>query len=466
MGVAMKTICRQLAQFVVDSSFKQLAQDVRDAIKIRILDSLGCAWGALHGEPIRMLREQIEDFGGKPRSSMIGGGKSAPDRVAFFNGALVRYLDFNDSYLAPKETCHPSDNLGAVLAAAEYAKASGKDLMLALAVAYQVQCRLSDEAPVRAKGFDHTTQGAYAAAAGVAKALKLDVDQTANAIAMAGTALNALRVTRTGKLSHWKGLAYPFTDFAATHLAFLAMRGIDGPPEVFEGNKGFMESIAGQFELDWSREKLDRVTDTILKKYNAEVHSQSAIEGVLELKREHDLNPLEIDHLEVEIFDVAFNIIGGGEEGGKKDIATKEEADHSLPYIIAAALLDGTVMPPQYEEERIRRADVQSLLQRISVRPREDYTRRFPDEMPCRLTVTMRDGRTFEIEKRDYEGFRTRPMPWAQVAEKFKRLSAEALTPSWQSEIIEQVAQMEKIRVRGLTKLFNAGKEIENGKEI
>ena len=119
-------------------------------------------------------------------------------------------------------------------------------------MAYQVQCRLSDVAPVRAKGFDHTTQGSYAVAAGVSKALGLDEARTANAIAICGTAFNALRVTRTGALSHWKGLAYPNTAFSCTHATFLAMRGITGPLEVFEGNKGFMDAIAGEFKINWS----------------------------------------------------------------------------------------------------------------------------------------------------------------------------------------------------------------------
>src|SRR6266852_7229010 len=239
------TQVEQLANFVVRMTYEDLSEEARQQLKIRILDALGCAIGALEGPPIKMLRAQLEDFGGKPLVTLIGGGKTAPDRAALYNSALVRYLDYNDSYLAKGETCHPSDNLGAALAASEYARGSGKDFLTALAVAYQVQCRLSDVAPVRARGFDHTTQGAYAVAAGVAKALKLDQHQTANAIAISGTAFNALRVTRTGRLSNWKGLAYPNTVFGAVHATFLAMRGITGPLEVFEGNKGFMDNIAG-----------------------------------------------------------------------------------------------------------------------------------------------------------------------------------------------------------------------------
>ena len=246
-----------------------------------------------------------------------------------------------------------------MLAAAEYASASGRELLTALAVAYQVQCRLSDEAPVRAKGFDHTTQGAYAAAAGAAKALRLDEAETANAVAIAGTALNALRVTRTGVLSQWKGLAYPFTAFGAVEAAFLAARGITGPAEVFEGNKGFMDSIAGRFEIDWEHEDLERVRRTFLKRYNAEIHSQSALEALLELREAHALDPAAVERIELDTFQVAYDIIGGGEEGGKKEIRTKEQADHSLPYLLAVALLDGQVLPEQFAPERIVAPDVQ-----------------------------------------------------------------------------------------------------------
>lgn len=448
------TLARQLAAFATRSSWEEVSAEARQALKLRVLDSLGCALGALDGEPIASVRAQVEDFGGRPLCTLIGGGRSAPDRAALLNGALVRYLDFNDSYLAPGETCHPSDNLGAVLAAAEYAGASGRDFLTALAVAYQVQCRLSDEAPVRAKGFDHTTQGAYAVAAGVARALGLDDARTANAIAIAGTSLNALRVTRTGALSHWKGLAYPATAFAGTHAAFLAMRGITGPPEVFEGNKGFMETIAGQFSIDWSRENLERVRRTILKRYNAEIHSQSTLEAVLELREQHGFSAADVERVEIEVFDVAYHIIGGGEEGDKTLVRTKEEADHSLPYLVAVALLDDGVLPEQFAPERIVRDDVQGLLRRVEVRPAEDLSRRFPAEHACRVRINLHDGQVLAQEKRDYEGFHTRPLSWKAVAAKFDRLAFPHADPELRAKIVDAVARLDEIEVADLTDLL------------
>ncbi len=448
------THAEQLARFIVGASYDRLTESSRQQLKIRVLDGLGCAIGALNGEPIRLLREQVEEFGGSEHCTLIGGGKTAPDRAALYNSALVRYLDFNDSYLAKGETCHPSDNLGSVLSACEYAKQDGRSLLTALAVAYQVQCRLSDMAPVRAKGFDHTTQGSYGVAAGVSKALSLDVGRSANAIAICGTAFNALRVSRTGSLSHWKGLAYPNTAFGCTHGTFMAMRGITGPLEVFEGNKGFMDSIAGRFEIDWLKEDLERVTQTILKRFNAEIHSQSTLEGALELRQEYSLTGKEIAKIEIEIFDVAYNIIGGGEEGDKTSVRTKEEADHSLPYLVAVAILDGQVMPEQYKPVRIQSQDVQTLLRKVTIKPSENYSRRFPDEMPCRITISLHDGRRMVKEKRNYEGFRTRPMSWETAVKKFEQLASAYTGRSLGQEIAHAVSNLESVKVSDLTALL------------
>lgn len=450
------TRVEELAAFSVRLTYEDLTAQACQQLKIRVIDALGCALGALTGQPIKMLRAQLEDFGGSPLATLIGAGKTAPDRAAFYNSALVRYLDYNDSYIASKETCHPSDNLGAVLAASEYAHCSGKEFLTALALAYQVQCRLSDVAPVRAKGFDHTTQGAYAVAAGVARALGLDQERTAHAIAISGTAHNALRVTRTGRLSHWKGLAYPNTALGATHAAFLAMRGVTGPREVFEGKKGLMDAISGPFTLDWSQENLEAVRLTSVKKYNAEFHAQSALEGVLELRASRQIHPAEIADVRIEIFAVAYHIIGGGEEGDKQDVGSKEEADHSLPYMVAVALLDGVVSPAQYAPERIVREDVQSLLRNVTIRPDEELSRLFPAQLPCRIQITLKNGQTLVAEKRDYEGFYTRPLSWEQAVAKFEGLAASSLDGGRRDALIETVAHLETVDVQQLTALLAA----------
>ena len=165
---------------------------------------------------------------------------------------------------------------------------------------------------------------------------------------------------------------------------------------------------------------------------------------------EHDFSGQEVVRIEIDTFDVAFNIIGGGEEGDKTSVHTKEEADHSLQYMTAVALLDGEVMPEQYRPERIQREDVQTLLKKIFVRPDPSCSERFPEEMPCRLRVFLRNGRVLKMEKHDYEGFHTKPLSWDRVVVKFHRLCKPYIDPGLELEIIETVRQLELVQVEYL----------------
>ena len=443
----------ELADWAYSRSWRDLSAQARSALKERVLDAVGCAVGAMSTEPMQAIHKLTADVGGSPMATLLGGGRTAPDRAAFFNGAAIRYLDFNDSYLAKGETCHPSDNVAPVLAAAEFAGASGREFLAALAIAYQVQCRLSDVAPVRSRGFDHTVQGAYAAAIGAARAMGLNAAQMAHAAAIAGTSYNSLRVTRTGELSNWKGLAYPNTAMGGVHAALLAKYGITGPREVFEGNKGFMDTMAGHFSIDWSKEGLEKVTETITKRYNAEIHAQSAIEGLLELKDSTGLQAKDIERIRLTTFDVAFHIIGGGEEGDKKSVRKKEEADHSLPYMMAVAFLDGQLLPQQYLPERILRADVQELLQKVYVSPAKAYSDLFPDAMACNIEIETVDGRRFHREKRDYQGFQTRPATWGQIVDKYQILTRN-IDPAISQQIVDVVEHLEQVQVTDLTALL------------
>lgn len=398
----------QLAAFVDRVSLDDLSPGALEQLKIRILDTLGVAIGALDAEPIIAIRGLIEDLGGTGQSTLIGGGKTSPEKAAFLNSALSRYLDFMDAYLAKGETNHPSDNFGATLAAA----------------------------------------------ASAAKALGLPAEQIANAVAMAGTANVALRVTRTGNLRHWKGLAYPHVAKEGTWSALLASRGITGPEEIFEGNKGF-KALAGDYTLDWASEDLESVTRTIIKKYNAEIHSQSALDAALDIRKQDGFNPAHITSIELATFDVAYSIIGGGEGGDKQTIRTKEEADHSLPWVLAVALLDGELNPAQYETERIIADDVQQLMRTVTITPDDSFSDRFPQEMPARLTITLddgsEDGNVFTAEESAYDGFFTQPLDWAGARAKFDALTTPFADQGLRDEISDIVHGLENHRTSDLT---------------
>jgi 2-methylcitrate dehydratase len=448
------TEVHQLAEFAVRSDASQLSPEADEQLRIRVLDTIGVAIGALDAPPVRAILDLTGLLGGNRLATLIGGGATAPDRAAFYNTALSRYLDFMDSYLAPGETNHPSDNLGAVLAAAEMAGASGRDFLTALALAYQVHTRLSDVAPVRDKGFDHTVQGVYAVAAATAKALGLDVEQTANAIAIAGTANLALRVTRTGRLSNWKALAYPQVAKEGLHAALLARAGITGPAEVFEGTKGLKDTVTGPFTIDWASEDLESVRRTIIKKHNAEIHSQSAIDAAIEIAGRPEFDPAAVKEVRITTFQVAFDIIGGGLEGDKHLVVTKEEADHSLPYLVAVALLDHEVQPAQFRPPRIVADDVQQLLARTTAQPDAGFSARFPAELPSRVEVTLESGQVLAAERSDYEGFHTNPLDWAGARAKFDRLATPFAGPELRDEIAEAVRDLGDRPIRELTRLL------------
>src|ERR1700681_4531587 len=200
-----RSAVERIAAFAAAARPEHLTNEARQLFKRNILDSLGCAIAALQGQPFQALREQFEEYRAPGRCTLIGGGKTSADQAALFNSSLVRYVDLLDSYMAIGGLCHPSDNFGTILAAAEYVGASGEDFMLALAVAYEIQCRFTAAVPVMAKGFNHAIQLAISAAAGAGKLFGLSVSELANAIAIATVDNISLACVHAEPESHWKG---------------------------------------------------------------------------------------------------------------------------------------------------------------------------------------------------------------------------------------------------------------------
>jgi 2-methylcitrate dehydratase len=449
-----------IAQFAQGATLQEMTDRALDRLKLHVLDTLGCAIGALGSGPLRAVGAQIDELGSSGRCTCIGRGTAAPDRAALWNGALVRYVDFMDNYLAPRQTCHPSDTFASVLAAAEYADCSSEEFLTALAVAYQVFCRLIDESPVQEHGFDHTVQLAYAIAAGTSRALGLDVERTAHAVAIAGASVQGLVVTRADYLSQWKGLQSAHVALACTNAVFLARHGITGPLQILDGKEGFPKAFGRKVEIDWAHENLERILHASLKSYNAEVHTQPVLEVILALRREHKIAVDRITRVEVEVFKQAYDITGSGEEAGNKyDVRSKEQADHSLPYLAAVALLDGEVTPRQFTPERIGRADVQALLRRVRTLRDDQYTQRYPDETPCRVVIEFVDGRQVSKEQSDWAGFFKRPLDWPQVRAKFYDLAEPHADISMCDRIAETVAELERRPLMDLTRLLGAVSE-------
>jgi len=231
----------RIAAFASNANPEHLDFEVRHTLKRNVLDSLGCAISALSGPPFRALREQFDEYRSAGTCTLIGGGTSSADQAALFNSALVRYVDLLDSYMSPGGLCHPSDNFGAVLAAAEHVHASGEQFLLALAVAYEVQCRITAAVPVMAKGFNHAIQLAMSVAAASGKLFGLTEGQIANAISIAALDNVSLSCVHSEPVSQWKGFSPGITGMRAVYVTSLAKRGFTGPLRVFEGPNGLSE---------------------------------------------------------------------------------------------------------------------------------------------------------------------------------------------------------------------------------
>lgn len=445
-----------LADFVVGAGPADLAGRPRRLLKRNVLDSIACAVGSLDGELIATIRAHTDQFSGAPTATLVGGGRASVDQAAFFNAVLVRYPDLLDTYLTVGGLCHPADNFGAVLAVAEHTGASGADFLLALAVAYEVQCRFSAQVPVMARGLNHALQLAMSVAAGSARLLGLDAEQTANAIAAAAADNVSLAAVHAEPVAHWKGISPAITGMRAVYTTMLAGRGITGPKALFEGPQGLVQLFGQPIDLRTHDPSLACVEDTYLKQYCSLIHGQVVIDAVLAIRTDNDLRGSDIARVQLEVFQGAYDFAGGGAYGDKSHPETKEQADYNLKYLTAVALLDGGVGPEQLENERVLRADVQDLLARVDVEPAADLTADYPGRTAARVHVTTADGRELSREQSDYEGSPTRPMSWERVVDKFRWLAEPFCDQPLQAEIIAAVDQLEGITAGALAALLGA----------
>lgn len=446
----------ELAQFVVGAQASDLTGRPRALLTRNMLDSVACAVGSLNGELIGAIREHTAQFSGDPTATLVGGGRASVDQAAFFNAVLVRYPDLLDTYLTVGGLCHPADNFGAVLAVAEHTGAGGADLLLALAVAYEVQCRFSAQVPVMARGLNHALQLAMSVAAGSAKLLGLSAEQTANAIAAAAADNVSLAGVHAEPVSHWKGISPASTGMRAVYTTMLAARGVSGPKSLFEGPHGLVQLFGQPIDFHTADRALSCVEQTYLKQYCSLIHGQVVIDAVLALRAENSLRGEDVAWVGLEVFQGAFDIAGGGAYGNKEHPRTKEQADYNLKYLSAVALLDGGVGPEQLETERVLRADVQDLLSRVDVTAADDLTAGYPQRTAARVHLRTHDGREFSREQDDYEGSPTRPMSWDRVVDKFWWLAGPFCGRTLGDEIIAAVARLDEIPVATLTGLLGA----------
>jgi 2-methylcitrate dehydratase len=237
---------------------------------------------------------------------------------------------------------------------------------------------------------------------------------------------------------------------------FLARRGVQGPLQVIEGPLGIDHLLRMRINVDWDKQAYEGVVESSIKKYNSMIHTQSAVHCMVELVRQNKINPGKVISIEADVFQLAYDFAGGGLYGVDKVIRTKEQADHSLPYLLAVALLDGDVMPAQFQPDRIIKSDVQGLLKKVSVRPNAEYTEQYPGKMPAKITVRLQDGKVIEHEVQDYPGLASDPFTWEDCVEKFDRLVSGRVDEVLCGEIRDAVQSVENIQASDLMKLLSS----------
>jgi 2-methylcitrate dehydratase len=447
-------LAERLGEYAQSIDYADLEQDVILEAKKRIIDSLGCAIGAFRESPVRIARKVAEANHSGGASTILGTEtRTSPDVATFVNGLMVRYFDYNDTYLS-KEPAHPSDNISACLAVGEREGSSGKDLLAAVVLAYEVQCRLCDAADIRHRGWDHVCYGLVSSALAAGKMMGLPRQKLTHSVNISLNAHIAMRQVRAGELSEWKGASFANAARNAVFSTMLAAQGMTGPSPIFEGEMGFFKQVSGPFELDTAsfggRGNRFKLGETYIKYFPAEYHAQSAIWAALQARSKIG-NVDEISSVEVETHEAGYSILSKDKE--KWAPSTKESADHSLPYMVGMALLQGKIDNSTYSTRNTGDPRVLSFLKKIKVREDSTLTEMYPRHIANRVTLRLKDGRTLTEQVDDPKGHPNNPMTREEVEAKFRRLTARFLKEAEAHEITDFVWNLEKRRVATLGEL-------------
>lgn len=434
-----------ISNYVLSVKADSLPKEVIHEVKRRILDSLACAIGAYDSKVAKIVLKACSKIKSKYGASLFGKKKSVfYEEAAFANGSLVRYLDFNDTYLS-LEPAHPSDNIAPLIACAQAFEKSGLDLILAVAIAYEIQCRLCDGASLRTKGIDHVTYGAFSTLCGAAVLMELNQEELYNGFGIAGVCNIATRQTRVGEMSMWKACAFSNAARQGLFAARLAKEGMTGPHPIFEGAKGFETLISGPMNLKLPQinEPSKKILETYIKPYPVEYHAQSAVEAAVKLYKE-GIKTEEIQDMTIFTHRAAYQIIGSEPEKWKP--TSKETADHSLPYCTAIALRDGNVTDESFHKKNYHDSKILKFLKKIKVVEDSKYTTDYPKSFGNRLEINLLNGKKIIKEVLHPFGHPKNPMKDEDVFNKWRSLASPHLSSDQTKEQIEKVMNLENIK--------------------
>jgi len=441
--MSVPTIAERLAHAVVSAAASMVSDDkLLHAVERVLLDTLGCALGAVNSAPGTAVRAWSQLINGSPQASIVGTREASSVLGATLaNCTMVRHLDMNDCDWA-RDPAHPSDNIGACLAVGQVTGVSALEVMKAILIAYEIQMRSTEFTKVsffKTTGWDHTTFVTLATAAAAGVLLRLDAMRMAHAISIAAS-YPTVGELRVGQISMMKAASAGFAASRGVEAAYLASYGVTGPLEIFEGKRGVSKLVLGECDWDLLTAPVGewRLPRTCLKQYPAAYIIHSAIDATLDLRREHACEPEQIKEVTVEGFGWLIEDMVHG-MGGKSryDIDTRETADHSLPYCVAVSLVDGEYTLAQLDRPRWNAPEVKSMLGKVRCVHNPDFDGGFPANRPARITVTLANGQALTRERQFPRGDPRTPLTDDDIAAKFKRLSGSVFSSSRQEQAIE-----------------------------
>lgn len=443
----MENLTKRFGRYAASFSFGRLPKEVVHEAKRRLIDALGCAMGALETPPAVIAHRMAEGVRGPRMASLWGSTrKSTAELAAFVNGTLVRCLDYNDTYLA-SEPAHPSDNIPTALAVSESEGADGRSLLAAIVLGYEIQCRLCDAGSLRVRGWDHVSYGAFSTPLVAGRLMGLGSDVLAHALSLSVVANNALRQTRVGEISLWKASAFANVARNGIFAAQMAREGMTGPAEILEGEKGFFNVVSGPLSLPrFGGEEGTpfKIMDTYLKFYPVEYHAQSAVDAALVLRPKLGSKGISsIESLMIRTSAVSNEIIGRDPE--KWHPKTRETADHSLPYCVAAALKDGTVGLEQFDEAHLHDREIRSLMERTRVEVDAGLSEDYPNRIGNEIEVQTASGK-YRQRVDHPKGHPHHPMSDADVEAKFIRLSEKRISSKRMRTLLDQLWDLESMK--------------------
>ena len=444
----MDRTTEMLAAYACRLSFEDLGFKTVHQVKRTLVDTVGCAMGGFVSEPAKIARGMASSITSTTPSRVLGTNEyTSPDMAGFANGVMVRYLDCNDSYFSPGGG-HPSDMIPAVLALADPMIADGRTVVTAIAIAYEVFCRLSDQVVAGDLGWDQGIFSVIGAACGAGRILGLDQEQMGHAISLAVTPSLPLAVTRSGELSMWKGCATAAATRSAVFAAMLAAEGMSGPGEPFEGKRGLWEQAVGkpveiaEFPLSANRKSDDpfRITQTIVKSYPSQIHTQAPIGLALELGKK--LLMADIKSIHIDTYHTAAS--SASSEPEKWDPKTRETADHSIPFLVAAAFQEGAVTPGSFTPQLIADPAKRATMAKMTLSEDAEFTAKFPSEYNCRITVTDQAGNEHTAHTSYSKGHKNNPLDDNELEAKFRSFSAGVLSDMQCDQVLESIWTVEE----------------------